>query len=188
MQMLLTMIVLLLLCRHRVARNELSMHIIASHYKGITNRVLCKDIKQFLDHRQHFNWVAKVGRKFLNQKSLSVGEFCSDMLTTGVELNELGILLIARMYRFHIAVIMRDWTWTTGRNLDLSECKIVLVFLGNSKFMDTYSFLPELGKDDIPEALNLSMNTDVIQQSESQVIVISPKACDPGTEYQSELY
>ena len=159
------------------------MHIIANHYERITNRVLHKDIKQFLNHRQHFNWVAQVGRKFLNQKSLSVGEFCSNIQTTGVKLNELGILLIAQMYRFHIAVIMRDWTWTTGRNLDLSECKVVLAFLGKSNFMDTYT-LPELGKDDIPEALNLSMSTDVIQPSDSQVIVISPKACDPGTEYQ----
>ena len=50
--------------------------------------------------------------------------------------------------------------------------------------MDTYTFLPEPGKDDIPEALNLSMSIDVIQRSDSQVIVISPKACDLGTECQ----
>ena len=121
---------------------------------------------------------------FLNQKGLSVEEFCSDILTTGVKLNELGILLIAWMYRFYIAVVMRDWTWTTGRNLELSECKIVLAFLGKLDFIDMYTFLPTPGKDDIPEALNLSVSMDVRQASDSQVIVISPKTCDPGTEYQ----
>ena len=157
------------------------MHIIANHYEGITNRVLRKDIKQFLNHRQHFTWVAQVGRKFLNQKGLSAGEFCANLLATGVKLNELGILVIARMYRFHIAVVMRDWTWTTGRNLQLSECKIVLAFLGKSNFLDTYTFLPEPDEEDIPEAMNLSI-TDLGEKP--SVIVISPKACDPGTEYQ----
>ena len=157
------------------------MHIIANHYEGITNRVLRKDIKQFLNHRQHFTWVAQVGRKFLNQKGLSAGEFCANLLATGVKLNELGILVTARMYRFHIAVVMRDWTWTTGRNLQLSECKIVLAFLGKSNFLDTYTFLPEPDEEDIPEAMNLSI-TDLGEKP--SVIVISPKACDPGTEYQ----
>ena len=123
------------------------MHIIANHYEDMTNRSLRKDLRQFFRTSYHFNWIGKVGRKFLNERYLSADEFCSLMLTHGEPISELGILVIARMYRIHIAVIMRDWMWTTGRNLELSECKIVLGFAGRNEFFDTYKFVPDTDSD-----------------------------------------
>ena len=76
------------------------------------------------------------------------------MLTYGEPISELGILVIARMYRIHMAVIMRDWMWTTGRNLELSECKIVLGFAGRNEFFDTYKFVPDIDSDSDIEVLS----------------------------------
>ena len=52
-------------------------------------------------------------------------------------MDEIALVLIARMYKVHIASLMSEKYWTTQRNHDISKCQIELAFRGNLTFNDT---------------------------------------------------
>ena len=52
-------------------------------------------------------------------------------------MDEIALVLIARMHKVHIAFLMLEKYWKTQRNNDISKCQIVLAFRANLTFNDT---------------------------------------------------
>ena len=52
-------------------------------------------------------------------------------------LDEIGLVLFARMKKIHIAFLMEAKYWTTQHNRKFKKCSIVLAFRGNLTFNDT---------------------------------------------------
>ena len=61
-------------------------------------------------------------------------------------LDEIRLVLFARMKKIHIAFLMEEKYWTTQCNHDFKKCTIVLAFRGNLTFNDTRKTQPDLPK------------------------------------------
>ena len=124
-----------------------------------------------LSHRQ---WMVNVAFGFLHRKGLTVTEYTRNIVMNNVPMDEFGILLLARMFHRHFAVVMRDYVWTTGVGITVEDCTIVFAFYGDLNFMDTCengastspsTLLPPLKytSPEQDEAVNLSAETDVLK-------------------------
>ena len=58
----------------------------------------------------------------------------ANIVSPDVPIDELGLLIIAQMYHAHIAVITKDYTWTSGFNLFAKECKFIFTYAGGISF------------------------------------------------------
>ena len=76
---------------------------------------------------------------FLAKKGLSVSQYLEIITSPKVPIDELGLLILVRMYHGHVAVIMFDWCWTTGFDLVPTTCEYVFAYAGGVKFLATCS-------------------------------------------------
>ena len=51
-------------------------------------------------------------------------------------LDEIGLILFARMKKIHIAFLMSEKYWTTHQNHEFKKCNIILAFQGSLTFND----------------------------------------------------
>ena len=85
----------------------------------------------------HHYFVEKVGGYLTHRKGLDVEEYMYNVVLPSVPLDEIGILLYARMYKIHIAIILQGKYWTTNRDEALNKATIYLIFCGHMQFFDT---------------------------------------------------
>ena len=71
------------------------------------------------------------------KKGLDLNEYLENLISPKVPMDELGLLIMACMYHSHIAVIMFDWTWTSGFDLKGTQCHFVLAYCGGLHFLAT---------------------------------------------------
>ena len=69
-------------------------------------------------------------------KGLDAQQYIDSMANNGQPLDEIGIVVIAYMYHVHIGIIMDGHFWTSCRDYDLKECKILLSWQGQLNFVD----------------------------------------------------
>ena len=55
----------------------------------------------------------------------------------GTPVDEVGLLIFARMYHLHMCIIMEDRCWTTQREHDLDRCTVFIAYRGALMFNDT---------------------------------------------------
>ena len=116
-------------------------------------------------------WIQDVGAMYLAKKGLSVSEYLESLTSPKVPIDELGLLILARMYHGHVAVIMFDWCWTT--DLVPTTCEYIFAYVGGVKFLATCSsvvgqnisyrdFLKSVGvsQKGQKKALDLSVQSD----------------------------
>ena len=58
------------------------------------------------------------------------------MSQIGQPLDEIGIVLVARMYHIHVAIIQEDFFWTTRHDHDIAQCKVLFGWQGSLQFID----------------------------------------------------
>ena len=90
-------------------------------------------LNQFFAKEEH-KWIHFIGDSFLHRKGLSLDEYMANIVSPGVPIDELGLMIMAKMYHAHVAVIMKDYTWTTGWNLLAKECKFIFTYTGGLSF------------------------------------------------------
>ena len=62
----------------------------------------------------------------------------------GFKLDELALVIYARMYHVGISIILRTDIWTTRTNGSLKDCDVVLCHHGNLQFSDTGPKMSEI--------------------------------------------
>ena len=110
----------------------------------------------------HMTWIRDVGNEFLGEKGLRPEDFANNMISPKILVNELGLLVIARMYHTHFSVILKDRIWMTTDDNSSKYCKFFLMYQGGVSFIDTVT-----GNWDIPSppALLLTIDDDVQKEA-----------------------
>ena len=92
----------ILQCPHGTADGEETLHLF-SHYIPLSETQLCLYLKEWMD--THTMFVEKVGTNILSHKGITTDNYIAMMLEIGQPLDEIGIVLVARMYHIHVAII-----------------------------------------------------------------------------------
>ena len=85
----------------------------------------------------HENFVQNIAADLLHHKGLTVDKYCENIVKPQWPLDEIALVLFARLYKFHICVFLEGKYWTTNRDDSLKVPKIFLIYCGNLKFYDT---------------------------------------------------
>ena len=130
-------------CYHQVAAGNETFDVLSHHFKENA-----ADLHLELCNRmiKNIQYVTKVGWYILGHKKLIPDQYINYMTLPTTPLDEIGLVLFARMKKIHIAFLMEEKYWTTQCNHDLKKCTIVLAFRGNLTFNDTRKKQPDLPK------------------------------------------
>ena len=83
----------------------------------------------------NMEWVMKIGKTVLKTTTL---EDNIDLVTTpGFPIDPVCILVLARMFHFHIAIFVTKGVWSTCREKSLKKCRFGLIFHGGSEYSET---------------------------------------------------
>ena len=78
-----------------------------------------------------------MGEKILKRKGLHVEDYANDIISGEVPLDELGILIVSRMYHIHIRIILKDCVWYTNSQNSSENCLFHLLYQGGVSFLDS---------------------------------------------------
>ena len=91
-------------------------------------------MNQFFGKEEYRKWIKFIGDSFLYRKGLSLDEYMANIMSPGVPIDELSLMIMTRMYHAHVAVIIKDYMWTTRWNLLAKECKFIFTYTGGLTF------------------------------------------------------
>ena len=120
-------------CGHRFSKAEATLHGI-TNCTGRTPQQIRRYLAKFIEKDYHCVWISYIGSAFIHRKGLDLDKYLVNLLSPKVPLDELGLLIVARMYHWHIAVITNLYTWTTGWDLVASDCRVVFAYTGGINF------------------------------------------------------
>ena len=155
-----------------LAEGDCTLHLLSHYSKDpqeteITIRTKLVEYIQF-----HPDKVAMLGNNFLAKKGLTVGQFCASMILPGQLVDELALLLTARVIGVHFCVLLQKKHWYSVYTEEMLHCRAILLYEGNLHFCDT-----QLHPDSCPSSSE-SDNDDINRQSDvrppSPVVTMSP--------------
>ena len=93
---------------------------------------------KFLDWIQsHRKWVKAITETVLSHKGSTVDNYIYFIHKPETPVDEIGLLIFARMYHLHMCIIMEDRYWTTQWEHDLDRCTVLIAYRGALLFNDT---------------------------------------------------
>ena len=87
--------------------------------------------------KKHYTFVDKISKDILECKKLSLKSYIETVSTPGVPIDEIGLLILARMYHFKLCVLLKNHYWCALNESDPSQSEIIIVFCGHLCFTDT---------------------------------------------------
>ena len=108
-------------CMHQVKPQQMTVHIIAHHCKT-TMQLVYKHLTDWISFSYHLDWIKGVGEKILKAKGIHIEDYANDITSGTIPLDELGILVISRMYHIHIGIVLKDRVWFTNSKNDSDNC------------------------------------------------------------------
>ena len=85
-----------------------------------------------------FDWFQSVSHLFLQADKICVKHYIDYIHSPGTPLDLLCIFVLARLYRFHVGLIVNKGMWCSNRKKDMQGCKTIFVFQGGTDFHETY--------------------------------------------------
>ena len=83
----------------------------------------------------HMKWMVKVGTNILKKKGLDIYDYVNDLDQLTIPLDQLGRLILARTYHYHITVFCKDYVWTMRSDNSMRDCTAYLVYKGGVNFI-----------------------------------------------------
>ena len=157
-------------CLHKVPPSQLTVHIIAYHQKIKSHLEVYKHLQNWVPG--HLYWIQHVSREMLTETSLKVEEFANNIISPKVPMDELGLLIIARMYHTHFGVVLKDRVWYTTDDNSSKCSKFLLVYQGRVSFSDTCTANWNLPS---PPTMIMVLDEDTPPQQSPVNLVTSPK-------------
>ena len=130
-----------------------------SHITGKTPEQMRDYLRRFVSQPHHAKWIADVGSVFLAKKGLKVSDYLENITSPGVPLDELALLIFARMYHDQIAIICQDRVVYSSLKATMHDCRFILVYGGGVTFYLAANRGPEDSMTPLP--LNLSLKTQL---------------------------
>ena len=151
-------------CTHQVPASQMTVHIIA-HHRKIRNHL---DVYHYLVGwvPGHMYWIRDVGKDFLADQSMKPEQFANNIVSPKIPIDELGLLVIARMYHTHFGVILKDSVWCTTDDNSPKYCKFFIMYQGGVSFTDTVT-----GNWNMPSPPPLLLTLDDNEQAEAVNLV-----------------
>ena len=110
---------------------------VTHYFKDLTLEKLHEDINVFAE--QNIRWIRKVGVSTFNKLSMSPPDYIQNLVSGDVVLDELALLIVARVLNIHCVVLMADRYWSTKSDGSYENCLLKLAFTGNSSFKELTS-------------------------------------------------
>ena len=66
-----------------------------------------------------------------------MGDYIQNLEDMTIPLDQLGLLVYARMYHQHFAIVLRNSIWTTRWDNSYLKCDLTFAFCGGVLFIDT---------------------------------------------------
>ena len=83
------------------------------------------------------NWILLIASNLLDIKKRSLDDYLADCLHPEMPLDEIGIMMFARMMHKHVTVCFNDLLWMTRRDDDSTNVDCVLVYHGKCIYVPT---------------------------------------------------
>lgn len=90
------------------------------------------------------DWIRDISEYLLGMKKRELEDYLAEFLKPEHPLDEIGILIFARMMHKHVAVYFNDIYWTSRVDHDTSKCDAHLIYRGKCVYEDTV----KLSKDE----------------------------------------
>ena len=124
---------LLFQCTHEYSKADATLHGF-SHYTDRMPTQLRQYMQTFFEKQSHCKWIEFISAAFLHRKGLTLDAYLANIVSPDVPIDKLGLMIIARMYHSHIAVITSTYTWMSGWNLLAKECEFIFTYAGGLNF------------------------------------------------------
>ena len=121
-------------CSREFAVGDETMHIL-SHYVRADAAELRAKFPEWV--WSHCDWVEAITNPVLSKKGSNVDDYIDFTAKPGTPVDEIGLLIFARMYHLHMCIIMEDRCWTTQCEHDLGRCSVFIAYRGALLFNDT---------------------------------------------------
>ena len=121
-------------CLHEFAVGDEIMHIL-SHYLRANAAELCAKFPEWI--QSHHDWVEAIANPVLSKKGSNVDDYIDFIAKPGTPIDEICLLIFARMYHLHMCIIMEDRYWITQHEHDLDRCTVFIAYRGALLFNDT---------------------------------------------------
>ena len=109
-------------------RGDNTVHIF-THFIRRTENAICEYLRNYLLSR--LDYVSSVGSEYLDQIESSAEAYIDAISTPGTPLDLLGILLLSRLYRVHVAVAHAEGVWVTAQDNDIAKALFVVIYRGD---------------------------------------------------------
>ena len=83
------------------------------------------------------DWIRQISAYLLGLKKRELEDYLAEFLKPENPLDEIGILMFARMMHKHVAVYFNDIYWTTRVDHDCSKCDAHLIYRGKCVYEDS---------------------------------------------------
>ena len=96
---------------------------------------MCGYLQKFMATRKYF--VEAVAGVLLCKKGLQVQDYMNMIVVLQTPIDEIGIVLLARMYKIHVCIFLEGKYFTINRDEALNKATMYLVNVGKKTFLDT---------------------------------------------------
>ena len=121
-------------CDATVERGDELLHII-SHYKPVTPQQICNYIPAWV--KVHKTFMDTISKNILSKKKLNLDDYILTICTPGVPFDEIGLLMLCRMYHLKLCVLLENHFWCALNRSSVEASNIIIVFWGKLIFLDT---------------------------------------------------
>ncbi|MCG8621337.1 MAG: hypothetical protein MJE68_04945 [Proteobacteria bacterium] len=134
------------------ASKERTLHILSHYIEGdLQLDDIRKEIARFAE--DNCDWIEAVGKPSLDAFGCkTVNDYIDALLEGTVVLDQLAVLLFARVYKIHCVIILNGRFWSTRSDFNHNECQIKLAFTGDYKEFCAVQKENEQDKDDAKPA------------------------------------
>ena len=93
---------------------ERTLHII-THYidEDLTVEGLRSRIEDFASVTGNMKWIQKVGAPVFEKMSTTARDYITDLVQGTIKLDQLALLLVARVLNIHIVILLKERYWST---------------------------------------------------------------------------
>ena len=112
----------------------MTAHII-THHSGKSLSGVQKNLKTFISG--HMQWISSVGGEILGKKKIKIEDYCNDLQEMVTPIDQLGLLILARMYHRHFTVFLKDSVWSTRQDNGTTNSTIYFAYNSGTCFSDT---------------------------------------------------
>ena len=123
-------------CNHSVTSNAFTVHILAEHCNKDHEDIRWY-FKEFISKPSHVAWIYSVGYSFLERWKILISEYITSLYDPQIPLDQLGLLIFARLQHRYIAVVLCNCIWTTCEDNQYENIDLTLAYLGGVQFSDT---------------------------------------------------